>query len=75
MRNMQLKNRRVNISVQACAEHAHFSKNLHDVTEDFHSSVDGCVGCQETRVVQGLKGGRVVVSRGAEAAPRTEKRR
>lgn len=32
----------MNISVE-CAEHAYFSKNLHDVTEDFHSSVYGSI--------------------------------
>lgn len=34
---------------------AHFGKNLHDVTEDLHSPVDGCIGSQEVCVVQSLK--------------------
>lgn len=53
----------MNLSVQVCAEHAHFSKNLHDVTDDFDSSVYSSIWCQETRVVQSLKADRDVYSR------------
>lgn len=50
----------MNISVQVCAERAHFSKNLYDVTEDFHSPVYSSIQCQEVCVVQSLKGDRVI---------------
>lgn len=63
----------MNTSVQVCAERAHFSKNLHDVTEDFHSSVYSSIQCQEMRVVQSLKGDRVTFSRKTKAISRQKR--
>lgn len=62
----------LSFSVPVRAERAHFSKNLHDVTEDLHSSVYSGIRCQEMRVVQSLKGGRVVFSRKTKAISKTE---
>lgn len=36
-------------------EDAHFGENLHDVTEDLHPPVDGCIRRQEVCVVQSLR--------------------
>lgn len=44
----------VTVELRLRRKDTHFGKNLHDVTEDLHPPVDGCIRSQEVCVVQSL---------------------